>query len=359
MKKITQTALVALALALAASTLTALPAQAAEAFSVTLSSSADLVRAGDSVNATLANVPADEGVYVEFCAAPATVGERPSACFGQGAWATPNSVMWNYGAVNSALPVVVGVQQSFVATDQSTVNCGEVVCGVFVRRDHLNGADTSLDTFVPVSFAPVFGVTLSKSTGLVRNNDSIDVTVVGLTGTQGVYVRLCEAPAVLGDRPENCFGQGDWLTRDPVMLNYGASSVAVAQPLAVQSTFAAGDATIDCTVVSCGVFVRLDHTDPTNTSLDTFVPVTFAVAPIVTMPAPAVASVMRHKNHLVFSLVGNKGDKVVILIGKRRVVAVLKSANASFKFAAPKAKSMKVTVIVASKIQLNKKLKLG
>ena len=359
MRKIAQTAVASLAIALAASALTALPAQAADAFSVTLSNSTDLVRAGDNITATLANVPADEGVYVEFCAAPAIAGSRPSACFGQGAWATPNSAMWNYGAVDIAAPVAVAVQQSFAATDSSTVNCGDVVCGVFVRRDHLNGADTSLDTFVPVSFAPVYSVTLSKSTDLVRANDSIDVTVAGLTGTQGVYVRLCEAPSVVGSRPENCFGQGDWLSHDPVMLNYGASTAAVAQPLAVQSSFAAGDATIDCTVVSCGVFVRLDHTDPTNTSLDLFTPVTFAAAPIVTLPAPAVASVMKHKNHLIFSLVGNKGDKVVIMIGNRRVNGTFKSANASYTFAAPKGKSVKVTVKVAGKTQLNKKVKLG
>jgi hypothetical protein len=166
---------------------------------------------------------------------------------------------------------------------------------------------------------------------------------------------------VVGERPENCFGQGDWLTHDPVMLHYGASSAATPAPLAVQSSFAVGDATVDCGVVTCGVFVRLDHTDPTNTSLDTFMPVTFAPAPVVTSPAPAraVASVMKHKNHLVLSLLGKKGDKVVILIGARRIVTTLSRADASLKFAAPKGKSVKVLVKVAGKTQLNKKIKLG
>jgi hypothetical protein len=145
------------------------------------------------------------------------------------------------------------------------------------------------------------------------------------------------------------------------MLNFGASTSATAQPLAVQSSFSAGSSTIDCAVVTCGVFVRLDHTDPTNTSLDTFTPISFAALPIVTLPAPApaMASVTKHKNHLIFNLVGNKGDKVMIVIGSRRVATTLKSNNGSLKFVAPKGKSVVVKAKVAGKTQLNTKLKLG
>jgi hypothetical protein len=232
---------------------------------------------------------------------------------------------------------------------------------VFVRRDHLGSADTSLDTFTPISFAPVFGVTLSKNSDLVRAGDSIDVTVAGLTGTQGVYVRLCETPAVDGGRPENCFGQGNWLSRNPAMLNYGALSNVGAHPLAVQSGFTAGAATVDCAVVSCGVFVRLDHTDPNNTSLDAFYELTFAAAaPVLTAPKPvtSVASAKKQKTHLVLKLVGKKGEKVVILIGSRRVVTTLKTENASLKFALPKGKFVKVSARVNGKTQLNKNVKL-
>ena len=358
MRKTAQTAVAALAIALAASALTAMPAQAADAFSVTLSNSTDLVRAGDNITATLANVPTGDGVYVQFCAAPAVVGGRPTACFGQGAWATPNSAMWNYGAVDIAAPVAVAVKQSFAATDTSTVNCGDVVCGVFVRRDHMGAQDLTLDTFVPVAFAPVFGVTISKTTALAYAGENINVTVAGLTGKQGVYVRLCEAPAVTGTRPENCFGQGDWLSHDPSMLGLGAITSATAQPLVVKNNFAAGSSNIDCSMVSCGVFVRLDHTDPTNTSYDSFTAVTFAPA-IVTMPAPAMASVAKHGNRLVFSVIGKKGDNVVIFIGSRRVATTLKSNNPKLTYAAPMTKSVKVCVKVAGMTQIHKTLKLG
>jgi hypothetical protein len=239
------------------------------------------------------------------------------------------------------------------------VNCDIQICGVFVRRDHMGGQDTSLDTFVPVSFAPVYGVSLSKSSGLARANDSIDVTVAGLTGGQGVYVRLCQAPATQGARPEICFGQGDWLSHDPVMLGYGASTSAVAQPLAVQSSFTAGSETVDCDAVTCGVFVRLDHTDPNNTSLDAFLPLSFAPAPRLTAPTPAKASVLFSKKTLVISLVGNKGSKVVILVGNLRVSATMKHANTSFKVAAPKGSVANVKASVNGKVQLNKKVKLG
>ena len=361
MKKMTKTAVAALAIALSAAPLTALPAQAADVFNVTLSNGTDLVRSGDNITATLTGLPTDSGVYVQFCAAPAVVGDRPTACFGQGAWATPDSSMWVRGAVDPALPVTLAVKQSFTPPQQATINCGEVVCGAFVRRDHLGALDKSLDTFLPVTFAPVFGVALSKSSELARTNESINVTVSGLTGSQGVYARLCQAPAIVGARPEHCFGQGDWLSHDPVMLNYGASSAAVAQPLAVQSSFVVGDAAVDCGAVVCGVFVRLDHTDPNNTSLDTFLPVSFAAVPIVALPAPTqrVASVVKHKNHLLLTLVCKKGDKVLISIGNRRVETKLKTANPTFKFVAPKSKSVRVTAKVAGKTQLNKKIKLG
>jgi hypothetical protein len=353
-RKIAQTAVASLAIALAASALTAMPANAADAFSVNLSASTDLVRSGDAITVTLNNVPTGNGVYVEFCAAPATAGDRPTACLGQGAWATPNSAMWNYGALDIASPVAVDVQQSFVASDQSTVNCGDVVCGIFVRRDHMAPSDLSLDTFVPVAFAPVFGVTVSKVEDIASAGENVDVTVAGLTGTQGVYVRLCEVAAGVGDRPENCDGQGDWLSHDPAMVLLGASTSATAQALAVKSTFTTGSTTVDCRVVSCGVFVRLDHTDPVNKTLDTFVPVTFA-APVV-VSTPQLASGKAHANtvkfakgHFYVSVTGKKGDKVAIKIGGRNISVVLKKDNATLRFAAPKAKSTKVTVKVAGK----------
>jgi putative ubiquitin-RnfH superfamily antitoxin RatB of RatAB toxin-antitoxin module len=362
MQKIAKTAVAVLSLAIAASALTAMPAQAADAFSVNLSASTDLVRAGDNITATLANVPTGEGVYVRFCAAPAVAGNRPTACLGQGAWATPDSNMWGVGGVDISAPVAVAVQQSFTANDQSAVNCDVQGCGVFVRRDHMGPGDLSLDTFVPVTFAPVFGVTLSKSENLAVAADSIDVTVAGLTGNQGVYVRLCEAPAVVGDRPENCFGQGDWLSHDPAMVQVGASTSATAQALAVKGSFTSGSTTIDCHVVSCGVFVRLDHTDPTNKALDTFTPVTFA-APIVVVAPPAANpahnSVTRHGKHLVVTLVGLKGQKAELNLGGRVVKVTLKSNNPTLRFAAPKAKSAKVVVKVSGKTKLNKKVKLG
>jgi len=351
MKKYAKPALALLALAVAASTVSAMPALAADPFSVTLSASTDLVRTGQSITATLTNVPAGEGVYVEFCAQPATAGARPTACYGQGAWATPNSAMWPYGAVDIAAPVTVSTALTFTATDTSSVDCSAQVCGVFVRRDHLAGSDTTLDTFLPVTFAPAFGVTLSKSENLADAADSIDVTVAGLTGTQGVYVRLCEAPAV-GARPENCFGQGDWLSHDPAMVALGASTSATAQALAVKGSFTTGSTTVDCHVVSCGVFVRLDHTDPANTALDTFVPVTFA-APIVVSAPPAPKAhntVTRVGKHLVVTLVGSKGEKAELNLGGRIVKVTLKSDNPTLRFAAPKAKSAKVVVKVGKKL---------
>lgn len=154
----------------------ALPAQAT-GFSVSVDKTSNLVATADNVSVSLANVPSGEGVYVMFCATPAT-GQRPTDCQDTSAWATPDSSMWPYGGVDIAAPVAMPVEANFGST-----NCAVVGCGIFVRRDHLDPTDYSLDTFVPVSFAvPVTATAVVSPVG-----NKIKVVV---TGAKGLTVKV-------------------------------------------------------------------------------------------------------------------------------------------------------------------------
>jgi hypothetical protein len=87
------------------------------------------------------------------------------------------------------------------------VKCGVVVCGVFVRRDHLNGADLTLDSFTPLTFAPVPPVQgVTKLSGRViaitilnQQGRTITFTVAGRkyvrTPSTATYVFRVTVPA--------------------------------------------------------------------------------------------------------------------------------------------------------------------
>lgn len=51
------------------------------------------------------------------------------------------------------------------------------------------------------------------------------------------------------------------------------------------ATFTSGTTAVDCTKVTCGMFIRLDHTAKDDLSEDQFIPLTFAAATSSTAPA--------------------------------------------------------------------------
>jgi hypothetical protein len=110
----------------------------------------------------------------------------------------------------------------------------------------------------------------------------VTVTGTGYTPGQGVYVRFCEQPAgVLGTpagRATVCNAAVDqWITPIP-------ASGEMSTTIAVSGTIG----TSDCTVVTCGIFMRRDHVGgSTDFSSDTFTPVSFAVGQPTISASPA------------------------------------------------------------------------
>jgi hypothetical protein len=344
------------ALAAGASIVSTVPANAAD-FSVSLAKTNNLFRAGDSIDVTVSNTPVAEGVYVRFCAAAVAPATRPTDCFGQGAWASSDPTQQGFGASPLDIPVALSVQKDFTSAATHQIDCTVVSCVVFVRRDHNGPGDLSLDTVVPVTFAPAYSVALAKTANLVAVGDSIAVTVSGLPKNNGIYVRLCAAPAVVSERPTDCFGQGVWASTDSAQLGFGAVDANAVINLAVQAAFTQNSNQIDCAVVSCGVFVRRDHLDSTDTSLDSFTPITFAV-PVVSPASKGLvtATAAKGKGKITLNLANYSGKKVIVYIGSHKFTRVLKNNATVLTFSSPRKLSVEVRVTLAGKQLFKKKV---
>jgi hypothetical protein len=192
---------IAIATSIVLATAAVAPAQAT-GFAVGADKTTALIAAGDTVNVTISDLPANTGIYVRLCAgtvAEALVG-RPADCFGQGSWATNNSAYFGYGAVDAANPVALAVQAQFTANGHD-INCLTQACGIHIRRDHLNGTDYSLDRFIPLTFAdptvidappatdPVATPVVAPRNGVSHSPGKVTFTIVNKKGkTVTVYV---------------------------------------------------------------------------------------------------------------------------------------------------------------------------
>ncbi|WP_296632258.1 hypothetical protein [Rhodoluna sp.] len=199
------------AIALGAAALTALsamvavaPAQAAD-FSVTADKSVGLNAAGDTVNVTLNNLPADTGVYVRLCAGSAAdaLKARPTSCFGQGAWASNAATSIAQHASDASKPIALAVQASFVS-GTTAVNCLTQACSIHIRRDHLNPTDFSLDRVVPVTFADLTtqsatAAVVAKKLAVTLNNVDGEKVVISVSNKK--YTRVVKGAVYVAKLP--------------------------------------------------------------------------------------------------------------------------------------------------------------
>jgi hypothetical protein len=276
-------------------------ASAASAATVTVSPSSGLDRTGQTVSVSVSAVPEGAGVYLQWCPDnPAGTRWPAGTCASSPqVWLSSNPTALAQGAMApTGDPVDLAVTPT-ITTAAGTTDCRTAACAVFLRLDHFSPGDTSLDSFVPVTFAaeatsspspspttstpapevPAYAVTAAPTTGLDRAGDTVAVTVTGLAADAGVYVRLCALGS--GGRPaaDACDGQGRWV-RETYPYGPYPTDDSVVKPSAgpvsldVQARFGS----VDCTLVTCGVHVRRDHLAPSDTSLDRAIPLTFAAA---------------------------------------------------------------------------------
>jgi hypothetical protein len=197
-----------------------------------------------------------------------------------------------------------------IVSGANTIDCSVSSCVVFIRRDHYGPTDKSLDTFLPISFVPEYSVQVSKTAAISYAGENLKVNVLGLTGTQGVYVRLCKAGAT-GERPAICDGLGVWASLSSAQQGFGAVNAASELTLAAKSKFGSGVAAVDCTKTSCVVFVRRDHLGGPDLSLDRVIPLTFNAPPAPVISARAGKS----GTSFVFVIKNAKAKSIKVIVG--------------------------------------------
>ena len=301
---------------------------AAAAPPVAVSPTTGLDRAGQTVEVTLSGVPEGKGVYVQWCPTHPQGARWPSGTCASSPqlWLSSSASAQTMGATPlTGEPLDFAVTPT-ISGSGGTTDCLAGGCSVFVRLDHYSPGDTSLDTYVPVTFEAAspsptttepsptttepsptttepspttteptpaaFAVQAAPTTGLDPAGDEVSVTVTGLPDDVGVYVRLCALPASGRPGADACDGQGIWV-RETYPYGPFPTDGSVVKPSAGAVTLpvAASFGSVDCTTLACGVHVRRDHLGASDTSYDRAIPLTFVSAtPTTTSPSPTTTS---------------------------------------------------------------------
>ncbi len=141
------------ATALLASGAISSPANAESPLIVTVSKTANLALAGETLTVSVSGIPTGQGVYVFQCAS-AVADPRPDSTrcrsgMSDSLWL---STAGSRGSRDASLAHQLTILNEF-SNGGPTFNCSIVACGIFVRRDHESGVpDYSLDKIIPISF---------------------------------------------------------------------------------------------------------------------------------------------------------------------------------------------------------------
>ena len=124
-------------------------------------------------------------------------------------------------------------------------------------------------------------------TNLKPTDQVIHLALSGYPTANGLYVMECVQSSD-SSRPTLCNQAAQlWISTSP-----GASFLPNADiQFKPTASFTSGTTNVDCTKVTCGIFVRLDHTASTDTSEDQFIAISFAAAaPATTLPADVITA---------------------------------------------------------------------
>ena len=126
---------------------------------------------------------------------------------------------------------------------------------------------------VPQAHAETFKFSSSPLTNLNPAGATINGGFTAFPAGKGLYIQQCIEP-VAGARPTICSDTVQVWVSDSGTPGTVKSTSGIAIKPTTTITGRAGSA--DCTKVTCGLFFRVDHLAPTDTSEDKFFPITFA-----------------------------------------------------------------------------------
>jgi hypothetical protein len=145
-------------------------------------------------------------------------------------------------------------------------------------------------TWVPAEAVAQGGqrLTVSKSSGVSRAGERVTVSGSGYDETKGIYIAFCVDNGA-GKLPTPCGGGADlsgslgashWISSNPP--SYGEGLAVPYGPngsFRVQLSLTVKIGDVDCTVRTCSVVTRNDHTRSSDRGQDVRVPIRFAAAP--------------------------------------------------------------------------------
>ena len=116
---------------------------------------------------------------------------------------------------------------------------------------------------------------------------SIHIALSNFPTAGGLYVMEC-VQGDAGVRPTLCNAAVQLWVSTSTGASFAPTADIVLKPTA---SFTAGSTAVDCTVSKCGIFLRFDHTLPTDLSQDQFIALTFkASAPVATRPNDVISA---------------------------------------------------------------------
>ncbi len=116
---------------------------------------------------------------------------------------------------------------------------------------------------------------------------SIHIALSNFPTAGGLYVMEC-VQGDAGVRPTLCNAAVQLWVSTSTGASFTPTADIVLKPTA---TFTSGSTAVDCTVSKCGIFLRFDHTLPTDLSQDQFIALTFkASAQLATRPTDVITA---------------------------------------------------------------------
>ncbi len=192
-------------------------------------------------------------------------------------------------------------------------------------------------TIPVVAMAPSQAETFAFASSPLTNLDPAGSTINGgftaFPKTAGMYIQECIAPVGTA-RPVTC--------SDTIQLwvsaagGPGTTSPTGPIALKVAGSITGKGVTVDCTMTSCGLFFRLDHTAPTDFSEDKFFPITFKSGVVATVLATDTVVVTLNGQTLVRNVPSNLGYRAkaeIVASAQSGLAVTLSSLTADCTFA--------------------------
>jgi len=148
---------------------------------------------------------------------------------------------------------------------------------MFTARKKVLVALAVIGLVAPIAIStPAQAETFVFSSAPLTNLDPAGATINGgftkFPTKAGLYIQQCIAPVGTA-RPVTCSDTLQlWVT---AAGGPGTTSPTGAIAMKVAGSITGKGVTVDCTTTQCGLFFRFDHTAPTDTSEDKFLPITF------------------------------------------------------------------------------------